>query len=62
VFSTNGTATTGMHGVPTIGFGPADEQHAHAPTDQCPAQHIPAAVTFYTQLVNRARAVFPLRG
>jgi putative selenium metabolism hydrolase len=59
VFSTNGIATAGMHKVPTIGFGPADERHAHAPTDQCPACHIPAAVTFYTHLVNRARHVFP---
>ena len=59
VFSTNGIATAGMHKVPTIGFGPADERHAHAPTDQCPAWHIPAAVTFYAHLVNRARGAFP---
>jgi len=62
VFSTNGIATAGMHHIPTIGFGPADERFAHAPTDQCPAWHIPAAVAFYTRLVERAREVFPLRG
>lgn len=61
VFSTNGIATAGMHHIPTIGFGPADERFAHAPTDQCPAWHIPAAVAFYTRLVERAREVFPLR-
>ena len=59
VFSTNGIATMGMYKVPTIGFGPADERYAHAPTDQCPAWHIPAAVTFYTHLVNRAHGAFP---
>ncbi len=59
VFSTNGIATMGLHKVPTIGFGPADERHAHAPTDQCPAWHIPAAVAFYAHLVNRAHGAFP---
>ena len=49
-FSTNGVATMGLHGVPTIGFGPACEIHAHAPSDQCPAEHIPAAVAFYATL------------
>ena len=50
-FSTNGVATMGIHGVPTIGFGPANEIHAHAPTDQCPADHIAQAVGFYTALL-----------
>lgn len=49
-FSTNGVATMGMHGVPTIGFGPAHEIHAHAPTDQCPLDHIPRAMAFYVAL------------
>ena len=44
----------GMSNGPTIGFGPADERHAHAPTDQCPAAHIPAAVGFYAALAHRA--------
>lgn len=47
-FSTNGVATMGLHGVPTIGFGPADEIHAHALSDQCPVDHLSAAVAFYT--------------
>jgi putative selenium metabolism hydrolase len=46
-FSTNGVATMGIHGVPTIGFGPANEVHAHAPTDQCPVAHLGAAIAFY---------------
>jgi putative selenium metabolism hydrolase len=51
VFSTNGVATMGLHGVPTLGFGPANEVHAHAPTDQCPVDHIGKAVAFYATLV-----------
>ena len=50
-FSTNGVATMGLHGVPTLGFGPANEVHAHAPTDQCPADHIGMAIAFYAALV-----------
>ncbi len=46
-FSTNGVATRGIHGVPTFGFGPASEEHAHAPTDQCPVDHIESAIAFY---------------
>ncbi|OGT96876.1 MAG: selenium metabolism hydrolase, partial [Gemmatimonadetes bacterium RIFCSPLOWO2_02_FULL_71_11] len=39
-FSTNGIATCGMFGVPTIGFGPSDEVWAHSPDDQCPVEHL----------------------
>ena len=30
-FSTNGVATAGMEGIPTVGFGPGHEHFAHAP-------------------------------
>ncbi len=56
-FSTNGVATMGMHGIPTIGFGPAHEIHAHAPTDQCPLDHIPQAIAFYVALAARLAGV-----
>jgi hypothetical protein len=46
-FSTNGVATAGHLGIPTIGFGPASETHAHAPTDQIPLWHLPQAMAFY---------------
>jgi putative selenium metabolism hydrolase len=46
-FSTNGIATCGMFGVPTIGFGPGDEIHAHSPEDQCPVEHLTRAARFY---------------
>jgi len=49
VFSTNGVATCGMFGVPTVGFGPANEVHAHAPDDQCPVEHLTRAAAFYAR-------------
>lgn len=51
-FSTNGIATRGMFGVPTIGFGPANEIYAHTNEDHCPIEHLRLAAAFY--------AAFPL--
>ncbi|PKK88437.1 MAG: YgeY family selenium metabolism-linked hydrolase [Candidatus Wallbacteria bacterium HGW-Wallbacteria-1] len=47
VFSTNGVATMGMHGVPTVGFGPANEIYAHSVNDQVPVEHLVKAAAFY---------------
>jgi len=33
-FSTNGVAITGMHDIPTVGFGPGKEAQAHAPNER----------------------------
>lgn len=52
VFSTNGVATAGMFNVPTIGFGPANEIHAHSSLDQCPVEHLEKAVAFYASFVD----------
>ncbi len=46
-FSTNGVATMGMMGIPTIGFGPANEIYAHTANDQVPVNHLVAAAAFY---------------
>jgi putative selenium metabolism hydrolase len=46
-FSTNGVATMGLLGIPTIGFGPANEIYAHSPQDQCPVDHLSKAIAFY---------------
>jgi putative selenium metabolism hydrolase len=46
-FSTNGIATCGLFGIPTVGFGPANEIHAHTPEDQCPVEHLTRAAQFY---------------
>ena len=46
-FSTNGIATMGMFGIPTIGFGPANEKFAHSVNDQVPVEHLVKAAAFY---------------
>lgn len=46
-FSTNGIASCGIFGVPTIGFGPSHEKWAHTPDDQCPVSDLTAAAAFY---------------
>lgn len=46
-FSTNGIATMGMMGIPTVGFGPANEIYAHSIDDQCPVEHLVKAAAFY---------------
>ena len=46
-FSTNGIATMGMMGIPTVGFGPANEVYAHSIDDQCPVEHLVKAAAFY---------------
>jgi len=46
-FSTNGVATAGLFKIPTFGFGPANEIHAHTVNDQCPIWHLTEAMKFY---------------
>jgi len=52
-FSTNGIATAGVAGIPTLGLGPGDETQAHAADEACPVEHLSAAVAFYAALVAR---------
>ena len=52
-FSTNGIATAGMKGIPTLGLGPGNEVFAHAADEACPVEHLSAAVAFYAALVAR---------
>ena len=47
VFSTNGVAVMGMHGIPCIGFGPGDEVFAHMATEQIPVEHLVKAAAWY---------------
>jgi len=51
-FSTNGVASMGLKGVPTIGFGPGEEEVAHSVGERMPIQHLVDAAQFY--------AAFPL--
>ncbi len=50
-FSTNGIATAGLKGIPTLGLGPGNEVYAHAANEACPVEHLSAAVAFYAALV-----------
>jgi putative selenium metabolism hydrolase len=47
VFSTNGVASMGKLGIPTIGYGPANEIHAHTAHDQCPQDDLVDALRWY---------------
>lgn len=53
VFSTNGVASMGKLGIPTIGYGPADEFHAHTAHDQCPVDDLVEAITWYSSFPTR---------
>jgi putative selenium metabolism hydrolase len=52
VFSTNGVGSMGVMGVPTIGFGPGEEDVAHSVVERVPIRHLVEAAQFY--------AAFPL--
>lgn len=46
-FSTNGTYWAGKAGIPSIGFGPGDEIHAHMMIEQVPLDDVVKATEFY---------------
>ncbi len=46
-FSTNGTYWAGKAGIPSIGFGPGDEEHAHMMIEQVPLDDVVKATEFY---------------
>jgi putative selenium metabolism hydrolase len=49
-FSTNGTYWNGKAGIPSIGFGPGDEIHAHTVLDQVIIEDVVRATEFYALL------------
>jgi putative selenium metabolism hydrolase len=49
-FSTNLVATTGRHGIPAIGFGPGDEDQAHAPNEVNRVADLEICSAFYAML------------
>ena len=51
-FSTNGTYSAGIAGIPTLGFGPMEEQYVHTPQDQVDLVKLVKGAMFY--------ALFPL--
>jgi putative selenium metabolism hydrolase len=46
-FSTNAVAINGLHKIPVIGFGPGQEEMAHAPNERVPVDHLVKASAFY---------------
>lgn len=49
-FSTNGTYWTGKAGIPSIGYGPGDEIHAHTVLDQVPLEDVVRSTEWYALL------------
>ncbi len=49
-FSTNAVATTGRHQIPAIGFGPGDENQAHAPNEINRVDDLEICAAFYAML------------
>lgn len=49
-FSTNGTYWMGKANIPSIGFGPGDEIHAHTVIDQVPVDDVVKAAEWYALL------------
>ncbi|MFA7672204.1 MAG: YgeY family selenium metabolism-linked hydrolase [Sphaerochaetaceae bacterium] len=49
-FSTNLVATTGRHKIPAIGFGPGDENQAHAPNEVNRIDDLEICSAFYAML------------
>jgi putative selenium metabolism hydrolase len=49
-FSTNAVATTGRHKIPAIGFGPGDEDQAHAPNEVNRVDDLEICSAFYAAL------------
>ena len=46
-FSTDGNYSMGIKSIPTIGFGPGEERHAHSVDDQVRAEDLWRAAAFY---------------
>lgn len=55
-FSTNGIYWAGKAGIPSIGFGPGDEVHAHTVLDQVPLDDVARATEWYALLPGFLKA------
>jgi putative selenium metabolism hydrolase len=50
-FSTNGVTINGIYKIPVIGFGPGNEELAHAPNEKVPIEHLVKASAFYANFI-----------
>ncbi len=55
-FSTNGVTINGLHGIPVIGYGPGDEEMAHAPDEKVRIDDLERASAFYALYALRMAA------
>jgi acetylornithine deacetylase/succinyl-diaminopimelate desuccinylase-like protein len=56
-FSTNGNYWMGKAGIPSIGFGPGDEAHAHTALDQVPLDDVVRATAWYALFPHVLRSM-----
>ncbi len=52
VFSTNGVASAGRLGIPTVGFGPGNEIYAHTVNEVMPVDQLLKAAVFYASITR----------
>jgi len=57
LFSTNGVATAGKRGIPTVGFGPSFGHFAHTVDEQVPVEHLLKAAIFYAVIPREILAL-----
>lgn len=55
-FSTNGVTINGLHGIPVVGYGPGDEEMAHAPNEKVRIDDLVQASAFYALYALRMAA------
>ncbi len=56
-FSTDGVATAGALGIPTVGFGPGDPSLAHRPDERIPIADVKAAARGFCALSSRLQGI-----
>jgi succinyl-diaminopimelate desuccinylase len=56
-FATDGGWTSGVHGIPTLGFAPGEERHAHTSTERLDVEEARWAFTRYPHLVDGIQQV-----
>jgi len=54
-FSTNGTYWAGKAGIPSIGFGPGEEEYAHTTLDQNKLDDVVRATEWYALFPRNLR-------
>ncbi len=56
-FSTNAVSICGIHGIPCVGFGPGQEEMAHAPNERVPIHQLIHACAFYANFPSALREI-----